>query len=964
MTTTFTTALQHIQQLVADFAAHQSVYLALDYSEAQARQDFIDKLLMALGWDVAHHRQKNPFEQEVKVERHVTMGHSQRRADYAIYLAPNFRDVRFYVEAKKPSLHLASKDYYFQTIRYGWNSQTPLAILTDFAELHILDCRYKPEIDTILERVVRRFHYRDYANEESFSELYWLFSREAIAANSLEKFVDSLPRKRGKTVQRGLFKGGYQTIDQAFLAELDDHRIVLARSFKQHNPHLDGETLTEMTQRTLDRLVFLRFLEDKLIETRERVADLGNKGSVWSDFVAASRRLDGIYNGVVFKPHAVLDSPQFCVDEAAFSAVCEKLAHVNSPYDFNAISIDILGSIYERFLGNVVSADDQNATVEAKPEVRKAGGVYYTPRYIVDYIVQNTIGQFIAGKTPAQIAELRFADIACGSGSFLLGMYDCLLRYHRDWYHAHPNRIKKSECVLQDDGTLQLSLAKKREILLNNIYGVDIDPQAVEVAQLSLYLKLLEEETTASARHYQLEIHEALLPPLNKNITCGNSLVEMDILDGHLFSPREERKLNPMNFSQRFPEVMQRGGFDAIVGNPPYGAEFSPIETRYLLKCYRLQDYQLDSYLLFIERILKLTKKSGVVGLIIPNTWLVNLMTQKIRHALFETVTIEEIVHYQKPVFSQATVDAQTIIFKTIKPLDLHKIHVVVMSRNNKELSYQVLQERWRNRCGQAINIFELPQASLIADKISKFPLLKDLCAITQGAKPFQVGKGKPPQTREIVDKKPYVSDIKKDNTFKPLLRGSLIQNYLITWNNNYWISLGDWLAEPRYSAQYDAPCKIIIRQTGDSLIAALDNRQFIVRDNLYTLLAKNSDLDLRYFLGIINSSFLNWFYQNIINPERGEALAQVKKGHLVQLPMPPLDLSESLDNNKYQAIIKLVEQMLEAKQRLAVSVTDRDRDYYQNRCATLDQHINALVYQLYSLTAEEIKLVENNAQK
>lgn len=117
MTTTFTTALQQIQPLVADFAAHQSVYFALDYSEAQARQDFIDKLLMALGWDVAHHRQKNPFDQEVKVERHVTMDHSQRRADYAIYLAPNFRDVRFYVEAKKPSLHLASKDYYFQTIR-------------------------------------------------------------------------------------------------------------------------------------------------------------------------------------------------------------------------------------------------------------------------------------------------------------------------------------------------------------------------------------------------------------------------------------------------------------------------------------------------------------------------------------------------------------------------------------------------------------------------------------------------------------------------------------------------------------------------------------------------------------------------------------------------------------------------------------------------------------------------------
>ena len=228
------------------------------------------------------------------------------------------------------------------------------------------------------------------------------------------------------------------------------------------------------------------------------------KAQPWEDFVAASRRLDGIYNGIVFKQHDILDGAKFRVDDNAFADICESLAHVNSPYDFDAIPIHILGSIYERFLGKVIVATDKRVRVEEKPEVRKAGGVYYTPEYIVRYIVENTVGKLIAGKTPDQIAEMRFADIACGSGSFLLGVFDLLLTYHGHYYNENPSKARKGDCI-EHDGKLYLSLRKKREILLNNIYGVDIDAQAVEVCQLSLYLKLLKEETTASAHQYLLD---------------------------------------------------------------------------------------------------------------------------------------------------------------------------------------------------------------------------------------------------------------------------------------------------------------------------------------------------------------------------------------------------------------------------------------------------------------------------
>src|SRR6266851_1550121 len=579
---TFDEAFARIKQLVSTFSDNESRYLAPSYSEAQARLDFIDKFWIALGWDVNHEAQTDPYKQEVKVERGVATSEFRKRADYA-FLAPNFRDVRFFVEAKKPHAGIDNADFYFQTIRYGWNSHTPLAVLTDFEELRVLDCRYKPDISTALGHAKFKYHYTDYADKEKFRNIYHLFSREAVLSGSIESFAKGMPKISRKRAVRGVAPDEHQSIDESFLQELDDFREELARAYKRKNPELDGAALTEVTQRTLDRLVFMRFLEDKLIESDSLIENLHKKGKSWENFIATSRRLDRVYNGIIFKEHSLLDSDKFNADERVFDKISQSLSHRESPYDFNAIPIHILGSIYERFLGKVIIATAKQARVEDKPEVRKAGGVYYTPEYIVRYIVENTVGKMIEGQTPALLKEMCFADIACGSGSFLLGVYDTLLRYHAAYY----NRTKrnrdlgiKAGSIQKPDGTLQLSLLQKRQILINNIYGVDIDPQAVEVAQLSLYLKLLEDETIASAHQQQLAMKEALLPSLSKNIVCGNSLIGWDILEGKLFDSGDERKLNPMNFEDAFPEVMKRGGFDAIVGNPPYVLGRETFDTR------------------------------------------------------------------------------------------------------------------------------------------------------------------------------------------------------------------------------------------------------------------------------------------------------------------------------------------------------------------------------------------------
>jgi type I restriction-modification system DNA methylase subunit len=707
----------------------------------------------------------------------------------------------------------------------------------------------------------------------------------------------------------------------------------------------------------------MRFLEDKQIEPEVCVSNLGKRKNAWADFQSASHQLDALYNGIVFKPLPRLDDAGFEVDTTVFGDICERLAAENSPYNFDAIPIHILGSIYERFLGSVIRATAKQAKVEEKPEVRKAGGVYYTPEYIVRYIVAQTVGKQIAGKTPDEISKMRFADIACGSGSFLLGIYDELLRYHAEWYNQ-PRRKKQAKaagCVATENGGWQLSLAQRRAILQNNLYGVDLDRQAVEVAQLSLFLKLLEDERATSVQQYLLDFEKnkhmkKLLPDLSSNIVCGNSLISWDIAGIAGLNAEDELRLNPLDFRDAFPKVMRSGGFDAIVGNPPYGAKLSSQEHKYFYANYKFAEYQIDSYLLFLEKAYTCLQKRGLLGFIIPNTWLLNLRTPRTRAILLDSMQVEHLVHYIRPVFEQATVDTEVVIFRKQTPSPEHAVQITFIEKNGAKSFYSIPQNRWQSETGRPINIHERPEFSALADKLRVMPRLDDAVKITQGAKPFQVGKGIPPQTRIIVNQKPFVSKTQQDRTFRPLLRGSLIQRYCISWNNDYWISFGDWLAEPRYSAGYDAPEKIVVRQTGDSLVATIDTQQFVVRDNLYTILPKHNLISLKPVLALLNSKLLRWIYQHLVNPEQGEALAQVKRGHLASLPFPI-----SLDDATQKKLTALVDQMLEAKKR-EPATSSQAKEVASRKCTALERQIDELVYELYGLTEEEIKLVENGA--
>jgi type I restriction-modification system DNA methylase subunit len=959
-TSAFEEAFEKIAALVATFQAGEERYLSPNYQEAEARKDFIDKFFTALGWDVNHDRQTNPYEQEVKVEPAVLAG-GQRRADYAFHLAPNYRIVRFFVEAKKPHGDLATADNYFQTIRYAWNSNTPLAALTDFKQFHVLDCRYKPDIAASINRHIARYHCSDYLDRGKFAEIYWLFSREAVAGGSLEKRAKELPKPRGKAVQRGLFPGGYQNIDEAFLAELDEYRISLARAFKKFNADLDGDTLTELVQRTLDRLVFIRFLEDKGIEPQRMVERFGDKATPWEDFIAASRRLDGVYNGIVFKHHAILDDSSFQPDETAFADICERLSHVNSPYDFDAIPIHILGSIYERFLGNVIVATDKRARVELKPEVRKAGGVYYTPEYIVRYIVENTVGKLIAGKTPEQIAAMRFADIACGSGSFLLGVFELLLAYHGRYYNENPKAARKGECAAKD-GKLFLTLRKKREILLNNIYGVDIDFQAFEVCQLSLFLRLLKDETTGSAYQYQLEFAQTarmkkLLPDLSNNIVCGNSLIGADILDGHLFGSKDARKLNSMDFETAFPEAMRRGGFDAIVGNPPYvqlSMEAFRDESinQYLRDTYKFSGGRLNTFAFFIERARQKTREGGRFSYIVPNTVLSQEYYAELRQMLVQLTDIDIIAAPKGQVFKDAVVETAVLVLtkhtrrKDEIPTTMVEFTALPESENGIDRTTVVQSELARNFNVSFITHLD-PKARELRSKLEgNRERLGDWLNVNQAIALKH-------------DRAACLTNRKKTAMHREILDGRHISRYLTGESPNFFKFDVAKIHSCKREDIFLLSQKIFFRRVGDTLIGSIDTTQRFALNTLVVITPKpDCPYDLRYVLGLFNSKLLNFFYVSFLKSTK-KVFSEIQARQVEQLPFPPLSEADTADGGRYCQVVNKVEFMLEAKRHLAKAKADKDKRYWEARCAALDRQIDSLVYDLYGLTEEEIQMVE-----
>ena len=653
-----------LHELVEQFDRNKDAYKSGDYNETQARGDFIDPLMGLLGWDVHNRQGKAPAYRDVKEEDQVKVGGGTKAPDYGFYAGG---ERRFFLEAKKPSVDIAGDlAPAVQVRRYAWSAKLPLSILTDFEEFAIYDCRYEPsKEDKPATARLELVTYDQYADR--WDDIEGLFSREAVLGGSLEKYAEVNRKKRGT-----------ETVDAAFLREIEGWRSALARDLAARND-LNTRQLNYAVQMTIDRLIFLRMAEDRGIEEYAKLLGLTNGTGVYGRLVQQFRDADDRYNSGLFhfrdergrggEPDGL--TPSLKIDDGVLGGIVRGLYYPESPYEFSVLPVDVLGQVYEQFLGSVIHLEDgHTATVEQKLEVRKAGGVYYTPTYIVDYIVENTVGKLLEGKRPGPrggASKLKIVDPACGSGSFLIGAYEYLLDWHRDRYLDDGPEKWSKQLYEGAGGQWHLTIDEKKRILLNNIYGVDIDPQAVEVTKLSLLIKVLEGESGQSLQTQLRMFQERALPDLRENIKCGNSLIGPDFYaqqDMALFEEEDHYRINVFDWQDNFPQVFEGddSGFDAVIGNPPYIRiqalkEFAPVEVEHYKTAYRSAGKgNYDIYVVFVERGLELLNKSGRLGYILPHKFFNAKYGQPVRELISAGKHLSEIVHFgDEQVFTGAT---------------------------------------------------------------------------------------------------------------------------------------------------------------------------------------------------------------------------------------------------------------------------------------------------------------------
>lgn len=952
-----------ILELVERFAANEAAYRSTQYKEAQARIEFIDPLFEALGWDMSNRRGLAEPYKEVIHEDVLKIGRSTKAPDYGFRVG---KERRFFVEAKHPGLDLGKQtEPAYQLRRYAWNAKLPLSILTDFEEFAVYDCRIQPEAeDRPTTARVLYVRFTEYATR--WSEIATLFGRDAVASGSLEKYAEEVRTKKG-TVQ----------VDDAFLGEIEGWRVLLAEDIARHNS-LSARDLNFAVQQTIDRIVFLRICEDRGIEEYGRLRSLLTGLKTYEGLRQLFWHADQRYNSGLFhfsdergraEPPDAL-TPRIVIADECLKAIINRLYYPESPYEFSILSADILGQVYERFLGKVIRlTSEHTVVVDDKPEVKKAGGVYYTPSFVVDYIVDHTLRRLLTGKTPKQAAKLKILDPACGSGSFLLSAYQYLLDWHRDWYQEN-NPEKHPRAILKIGASdWRLSPAERKRILLDNIFGVDIDTQAVEVTKLSLLLKVLEGESAASLTSQLKLFHERALPDLAENIRCGNSLIGADFYtsaQAALLDEEEREIVNVFDWEDSFRAVFsgKMRGFDAVVGNPPYGYMIPPSHQAYYDDAYRHQDYQKDMYLLFLERYSRLLKVQGLLGVIVSNTWLQSVKLRSIRSHLATQYEWSRVLLLPEKVF-RAVVDTHVLLFKKIEEGKADDCSVAVdVRRHGKIVESHSLPRSAIPSGGEPINVAAPLASQRLARKIHEISRpLSSACDVYNGIKPFEKGKGDPPQTAKIAKDQPYVAEgARPDPSWSPLLRGSLIRRYELLWDNDYWVRYGKWLAAPRDPAIFSAPEKIVVRQTGDSIVATLIPSGYIARNNMHILLPRAEGDDLRYVLGIMNSRLMDFVY-TMMNPEKGEALAEVKKYHVEQLPIR----AGSGDARRVALrgkIVALVELALSLGARMLREGNPRTRTSLQQQRRGALVQIDQLVFEVYDLTADEVALVEESTSQ
>lgn len=990
-----------VESLVRRFEANKYHHLSKNYLEEEVKIDFINPLFEALGWDVRNTKGLSPYEREVVVEKGETTG----RPDY------NFRidgQTKFFIEAKAPHEPLNRIKHVLQAKSYAWNTKSVfIVLLTDFEEFRLFDATIKPDIKNPDQGLIFELTYDQYL--ENIDKLL-LLSKEEVEKGSLDKLIlkDSQSRKLRIPV------------DKSFLEDISRWREDLAKDIYKRNMEaledrsdekrvkIQVKILNEAVQKILDRLIFIRIAEDrKIIEPKSLLDEVewwkagGKRRELQRRLTDRFLGWNQDFNGEILKPGPcdVLE-----IDSHLLAKIIEGLYFPKCPYRFDVIGVELLGSIYERYLGKTIRATPKRVKVEEKPEVRKAGGVYYTPQYIVDYIVKNTVGQKIKNKTPKQIEKIKILDPACGSGSFLLTAFQTLIDFHLNFYEKHPEASRQGalfpDVITNYDGTKRLSIEKKANILKNNIFGVDVDSQAVEIAMMSLYLKCLEGEK-------DLPRKRELLPSLAKNIRSGNSLISYDIFEQlTLFNEEEKDQINPFDWSSKttgFGLIMEKGGFDVVIGNPPYvRQEILSDYKPYFQDKYKVYHGVADLYAYFIEKSFSLVKQKGLFGFIVSNKWMRANYGGPLRNWMKSKQIIRIIDFGDLPVFQEVTT------YPCILILSHWKAQKKFLASQVTDLNFSSLEDYVEN------NQYEVNQDSLdfkswsltdpITDKLLKKIILTGIPLseyidgkiyrgiLTGLNKAFIIDENTKKTLIEIDPKslefiKPFLSgkDVKR---YEPLKANKYVILIPKGWTNTNsakvskkwaWIQAvnpaiashlepykkdaekrndkGDYWWELRacdYYNEFTQP-KIMfpdISLRGDFTFD--QSGEFYCSNTTYFISSED-----KYLLGILNSSLIAFFYKKYFSTYRGGYLRFFSQ-YVDVIPIRAIRIENPEEKVLYNKMIDLVGRILALSKKISMLPPSAKSEQIGREIKVVDEKIGELVYELYGVSEKERRIVES----
>ena len=572
-------------------------------------------------------------------------------------------------------------------------------------------------------------------------------------------------------------------------------------------------------------------------------------------------------------------------------------------------------------------------------------------------------------------------DPACGSGSFLINAYQYLLDWHLDWYQKNTPRkwtTGRSPVLCQGHrGEWKLTTAERKRILLNNIYGVDIDSQAVEVTKLSLLLKVLEGENEQTLSRQLKLFRERALPDLGNNIKCGNSLIEPDFYDAkqlNLFDIEERLRVNVFDWDNEFREIMHAGGFDGIIGNPPYVDIKGLPETdvQYIFSRYQTANNRINLFAAFIEKCLNIVKLPQFrFSMIIPTAFLTQESYLELRRKITNSLRIDSLARLPNESFGSVAgeVKVDTVIIVLSNPeTNKAPIEIIGYSGYNRissidpltaQVHSHIFQSNWEQKddCVWAINTTE-DDDTIMQKCLYKSIPFEECADFSLGLTPYDKYKG---HTVAQIKNRVFHAPIPKNKTYKKILAGNDVKRYSVSWNGEEWISYGSWLGAPR-DKRFFVEKRILVKQiidwTTKRIWATITSMELYNAQNAFNILPK-PEWTHEYLLGILNSRLLSFYHRKRFLDEFKMRFQKILIKDCKRLPIHVIEFSNHVELALHNQMVGLVERILSLHQELIDAKTDHERTALKRQIDTTDHQIDRLVYDLYGLTNEEIKIVE-----